>query len=243
MHLFSSSAELVAELGTAIVDQLQDAIAKKGSASMAVSGGNSPKPLFAYLAQQSLRWEKVTITLVDERWVDENSDSSNAKLVKASLLQNKATNATFIPLYNGQKNPFVAEANVELTLQKLALPFDAVLLGMGDDGHTASFFPDAEQLQQALAPSENQLCCAIEPPVAPHQRMTLTLPTLLQSKKLFLLVTGAKKLEVLQAASEALTDTDILNQDLKHLNPAINQLPVRSVIHQDQCELEIYYTD
>ena len=242
LHQFETREQLAETLGAAIIKQLQVALEARGKASMTVSGGNSPKPLFEYLSQQPLAWDKITITLVDERWVSEDSDSSNARLVKSTLLQKQARTAIFIDLYNGMKSPFVAEKSINNALLKIALPIDVVILGMGDDGHTASFFPDARQLKGALIPSDNQRCCGLEPPVALHQRMTLTLPTLLRSEKIYLLVTGNEKISVLQKALEPLSDSSLLTED-GNVRPEINEYPVRSIFHQSNCDVEIYYAD
>ena len=140
---FDDRTQLVEQLTAAIVSQLGSAIAQRGQALLAVSGGNTPIPLFECLSHQTIEWEKVTITLVDERWVNDTHSDSNAKLAKDYLLKNNASVSKFIPLYNGMASPFGAKSEVNQALTELHLPFDAVILGMGDDGHTASFFPHA----------------------------------------------------------------------------------------------------
>jgi 6-phosphogluconolactonase len=236
LHCFDSREELVDQLGTAIIDDLQSAINATGKATMAVSGGNSPKLLFRYLSRQSIDWSAVTITLVDERWVAENNPNSNAKLVKDHLLQHCAGAAKFVGLYDGSSTPFEAEPQVNQTLSSLVLPFDVVILGMGDDGHTASFFPKTPTLPQALALENQSLCCAVKPPNAPYLRMTLTLPTLLNSRHLYLLVTGESKFSVLHRAMETFSSKS--DQD-----EWVQTLPVRSVIHQHRSPINIYYAD
>lgn len=236
LHEFKTRDQLVEQLGTDILAKLKSAVVKTGNATMAVSGGSSPVALFEFLSRQAFNWSAVTITLVDERWVNENNPDSNAKLVKETLLQNHASGANFMALYNGDKNPFAAEEAVNQTLSALKLPFDVVVLGMGEDGHTASFFPGAKALQQALYPDKEQLCCAIEPPSAPHQRMTLTLPTLLSTGIIYLLVTGKNKLPVLQQAMKTFKGDGDQRQ-------WIEELPVRTVLHQQQCTVETYYAD
>ena len=120
----------------------------------------------------------------------------------------------------------LAVAAVDKQLHEQLLPLDLAVLGMGEDGHTASFFKDAEGLEVALAPGTQTACCAVRPPRAPHARMTLTLNTLLASRRLLLHVVGVSKLAVLQVAMQP---------------GPINLLPVRAVLHQRQRPLEIYY--
>lgn len=222
---FDSNDALVAALAAEIVSILRAAIERTGRASMAVSGGSTPKPLFARLAMTDLDWEKVTITLVDERWVEEDHPDSNARLVKDYLLRDQAESATFIGLKANQGDPFSAKEVVAQRLRSVSLPFDLVILGMGNDGHTASFFPGAATLARALT-DEGSLCCGVRPPAAPHDRMTLTLPTLLSARRLFLHLVGEEKWEVLQRAMES---------------GSREELPIRAVLHQDQTLLDIYY--
>ena len=233
---FDTREQLVEQLGNSIAEHLRTAIASRGSATLAVSGGNSPKLLFNYLSQQKLDWQHVTITLVDERWVNANHPDSNAKLVRDYLLQHEAKSATFIPLYNCENSPFSAEPAINQALAKLQLPFDSVVLGMGDDGHTASFFPGAKTLNKAIDMKNPSLCCAIEPLTAPHARMTLTLPALLNSRSLYLLVTGSSKLPVLQRALEN------FNRE-RTRDSWLAELPVRTVLYQDQIPISVYYAD
>jgi 6-phosphogluconolactonase len=136
-RIFKTGAELAQQLADDVASWLRAAIVKKNFAVLAVSGGSTPKPFFANLSNMQLEWSKVQITLVDERQVPEDSVRSNAKLVKESLLQNFAAEAQFIPLF---ENP---------NAQNLKA-FDVVILGMGNDGHTASFFPGGDNLVEAL---------------------------------------------------------------------------------------------
>ncbi len=236
LQQFQSRNELNSQLTEDIVAQLNSAIENRGCALLAVSGGNSPKPVFEKLSQQAIDWSKVTITLVDERWVDDTHPDSNAKLVKDYLLQNDAASAKFIPLYNGKDSPFEAQAEIDQQLKELNFPFDAVILGLGEDGHTASFFPKADNLQDAIDVNSSKLCCAIEPITAPHARMTFTLAPLLNSQHIFLLVTGASKLPILKQAMNSFKPQDDHKQWLK-------ALPIRTVLHQYSKPVSIYYAD
>lgn len=225
-HDFTQCDELVKTLTNNIVDDLKAAISRDGIASIAVSGGSTPKKLFLSLgARSDINWSKVTATLVDERWVDENSPRSNARLVKDYLLIGPASVATFIPLYSGGDMPdekLIAKTN--LAQKEVKYPFDVVILGMGTDGHTASFFPGADQLDEALENDGPAL--AINAPGAGEPRVTLTLPYLCASKNLYLHIEGETKRAVLERALG---------------NGAINELPVRAILRQEKVPVNIYY--
>lgn len=222
---FDSREALHEALCARIVDALQAGIAARGHAVIAVSGGSTPKPLFERLASADLPWEKVTVTLVDERWVDPTSPDSNENLVRSTLLRDKASSAAFVGLKSGDATAIEGVDACESRLAALPRPFDVVILGMGGDGHTASFFPHAEALPEVLGGT--RLCGAVTPLNAPYERMTLTLPVLLEARVLILHIEGAEKERVLR---EALRGDDVA------------QMPVRSVLHQEQTPLELYFT-
>ncbi len=198
---FSERGELDRALAACIADHLRTAIADKGSASLAVSGGSTPKGMFAELAQQDLDWQRVGVTLVDERWVPEDHPDSNAALVRANLLQGPAAAARFFPLYSGAETPAEGLAATEASLTDLAQPFTVCVLGMGGDGHTASWFPQASNLDQLIRHDQSALLLDCEPITAPHPRITFTLPPVLASEHLILHITGEDKRKVLNEAS------------------------------------------
>ncbi|MGI9345217.1 MAG: 6-phosphogluconolactonase [Gammaproteobacteria bacterium] len=228
LHSFEDENELTSALSVRIADQLQTALQTRGTATLAVSGGSTPVPLFKKLRQISLPWEKVHITLVDERWVPPDHADSNERLVKMHLLQDRAQKAQWLSLKSEHSRiePIVIEA----LNRKLApmLPFDALVLGMGKDGHTASFFPDAPHpdLQQALSPAENQWCMAIASPTSQYPRMTLTLPAILQSQQIYVHIQGDDKKAVLDRAMA---------------DGAIEELPIRAILRQNSAPVAIYY--
>lgn len=178
-------AETLAEDLAAI---LRRRIADAGSAIIAVSGGNTPKLMFDHLSRQDLGWDKVTITLVDERQVPISSDRSNARLVSQHLLKNNAARAHFVPLFEN------------VTAASKLPSFDAVVLGMGDDGHTASFFPDGDNLAKALDPATQDRIITMQAPDAGEPRLTFTLKVLLASPFLALHIEGDDKMKVLEKA-------------------------------------------
>ena len=223
---FSDGNSLATELAGAVAADLNAGISARGSASIAVSGGSTPKVFFAVLAARTdIDWSKVVVTLVDERWVDESSDRSNGRLVKESLLQGAASIASFVPLFAGGEAP-TAEgiAKTNQLQSQVPHPFDAVILGMGNDGHTASFFPGGDTLDDALSNPGPAL--SIRAPGAGEPRVTLTLPYLLATRSLYLHIEGAQKANTLELAK---TDGPI------------SDMPIRAVLRQTVKPVEIYW--
>ncbi|WP_439638722.1 6-phosphogluconolactonase [Nevskia sp.] len=224
-HRFTSAEAATEALAAAIIERLRAALAERGAASLVVSGGKSPVPLFARLRIADLDWSKVWITLADERWVDATSPDSNQRLLREHLLRDAAAAARFVPL----KSPF-AQLTDGLAASTAALaavprPFDVVVLGMGEDGHTASLFPGASGLAAALALDNPAPLAAITPLTAPHPRITLTLTALLDARCLMLPLSGATKLAVYQQARET---------------PDAQQWPISAVLSQPQTPIEVW---
>ena len=137
----NNSESLAVDLSQNIREILLETIKKRGRASMAVSGGSTPVPLFVALSHLDIDWSKVDLTLVDDRWVESDHKDSNELLVKSHLIKNKAGNVNFVPLKNNALTAKEGQASSEEALKSFILPFDIVVLGMGADGHTASLFP------------------------------------------------------------------------------------------------------
>lgn len=197
---FADKPTLARELAEAVADRIRSAIAERGMAAIAVSGGSTPGKFFQALGKtKDIEWDKVVVTLVDERWVDETSDRSNALLVNEKMLQGPAAMARFFPLYSGGDEPGAeAIAKTNALMADLPTPFAAVILGMGNDGHTASFFPGGDTLDEALTAAGPTL--AIRAPGAGEPRITFTLPRLLETDGLYLHIEGDEKASVLDAA-------------------------------------------
>lgn len=225
-HDFADKGALALALAGAVHADLDAGIRARGKASLAVSGGSTPGLFFETLAKYTdIDWPLVTITLVDERWVDETSDRSNARLVKQKLLQGPAAAARFVPLYAGGDVPDDAGiADTNAMQHAVAHPFDAVVLGMGNDGHTASFFPGGDTLSEALTAAGPAL--AINAPGAGEARVTLTLPHLLATSSLYLHIEGTAKSETLAKALE---------------DGPIADMPVRAVLRLQQKPLNIFW--
>ncbi len=224
---FSGALALNQNFAGKIADALRQGIAVNGKASLVVSGGRTPLDLFIQLTRQELDWSNVVITLADERWVAPDNGASNEKLVRDNLLQGFAASATFISLKNAATSPFDGEAETEEALKALPRPIDVVILGMGDDGHTASLFPGAANLAAALALDSGRTCIGMTPLTAPLDRITLTLPVLLDSRNIYLHLMGEAKREVYERAEKG---TDV------------NEMPVRAVLNQQQTPVNVYWT-
>jgi 6-phosphogluconolactonase len=200
LHRYDDGEALAEALAARVAGQLRAGLVGRGAAVLAVSGGSTPKRFFERLSQQPLDWASVAVTLVDERWVPESSERSNARLVKAHLLQHAAAAARFVPLYAEAPTPEAAMPALRARVATLPAPFDAVVLGMGGDGHTASFFPGGDRLAEALDRKGAARVLPMRAPGAGEPRITFTLPALLDSHALFLHIEGEAKRAVLDAA-------------------------------------------
>ena len=198
--LFESREDLNKSFADTIVSILEAAIARDGKASLVVSGGSTPLPLFQALSQRDLAWSKVTITLADERWVDNQHDASNEKLVTDNLLVGKAAAAQFFALKTEHEDAQDAVTQLNSAADQPKQPFDVLILGMGEDAHTASLFPCCAQIQAGLALDNPSTFISTQPTTAPHQRMSYTLAALVKAKHIFLHLTGDKKRSVLEQA-------------------------------------------
>jgi len=197
LHVFPSRAELAATLAGTIAGKLSQAIATRGVGFIAVSGGSTPALLFAELSKAAIDWTKVTVTLIDERLVPPDQPRSNAKLVADKLLQGRASAATFMPLYHGTDDGDEAAKLARAALGKLPWPLDVAILGMGPDGHTASFFPDAPNVADLLAADASRLVLPVESATAHEHRLTLTLGKIVEAVFLALHIEGPDKKDVL----------------------------------------------
>lgn len=213
---FAERATLAATLAERIAAKLEQDMIRSGRASLAVSGGTTPARLLAALSAQAIRWEHVDITLVDERWVPESSARSNMAMVRAQLSRGHARAARLVPLFTDDATPADALDHVEGLLAQLALPLSVAVLGMGEDGHTASYFSQGDRLVEAIDPMARRRIISINAPAAGEPRITLTLPMLLSAAKLILHIEGEAKRRVFNHALEP---------------GAVEDLPIRAVLH------------
>ncbi len=200
LYEFSSPSSLADALADYVADAITARLKKAPRCAIAVSGGKTPIKFFEALAGKMLDWAAVTVTLVDDRWVPESSPRSNAALLRRYLLQGPAAAAVFLPLVNGAVSPEAGRHEVEEAVAKLTLPLAAVVLGMGNDGHTASFFPGGDRLAEALAPRSGHHVETMRAEAAEEARITLTLPLLLEAGRVAIHIEGEEKRRVLAQA-------------------------------------------
>lgn len=198
---FDTAHEAGTALAAGTAASLAAGITRNGAASLAVPGGRTPVPLFEALRGSDLDWRRVQVTLTDERHVPESDPGSNAALVKRTLLQGPASAAGFLPLYRATADIAADARAVTQDLARMALPFDAVVLGMGEDGHFASLFPASPGLAEALDAHAAPACVPMRASAAPHERLSLNVAALVRTRRLFLFITGEAKLALLQRAA------------------------------------------
>jgi 6-phosphogluconolactonase len=199
-------------LADLLASELAMALRSSERASLSVPGGTTPGPVFDVLSAVNLDWDRVTVVLNDERWVPETSDRSNARLVRSRLLTGPAAKAAFLPLYAEAQLPEDAIPAIAETIAPL-LPISVLLLGMGADMHTASIFPGADKLAEALAPDAPVLL-PMRAPGAPEPRVTLSARVLADAMSVHILITGEEKRAAIERA--------------RHLPP--EEAPVRAVL-------------
>jgi 6-phosphogluconolactonase len=221
-------SEVEYELCDAIVDALEHDIAKRGKASLLVSGGSTPIALFRQLRTMDLDWSRVMISLVDERFVADDHTDQNGAMVRRELLQEDAAAATFFPLVLDASNADRNLGLVQAALAEFPRPFSVVILGMGGDGHTASLFPESPQLDEGMRLDQSADLMMTDPMTAPHRRITFTRRALLQTRRLMLHCYGKDKRAVLDSARILTT---------------YRPYPIEGFLHQDMVGLEVYWTE
>jgi 6-phosphogluconolactonase len=226
-HRFANAAALNEALALEITGALQDGLAAGRGASLAVPGGRTPVALFEKLSNAELDWDDVWVTLTDERWVDATSPSSNEKLVRDHLLRGAAAEANFVGLKNGASEAHSGAHATWSSVAEIPRPFDFMLLGMGDDGHVASLFPDSPGLAVALDPSQPPGCVAMTAPVAPRTRLSLNLRALLDSRRIAVMIIGDDKWATYERA--------------RVRGPAVD-MPVRALLQQQNVPVSVYWS-
>lgn len=220
-HRYDSREALAEALASGVAAVLAGAIATVGEARLAVSGGSTPKRFFDRLAQTGIDWANVTVMLVDERWVPEDSARSNAAMLRAHLLTGPAAAAHFVPFYEPSDMPEEMFETLNDRFQPMGRRFDAVILGMGADGHTASWFPNAPGLSACLDPETDDAVAIVHPRDTDEPRVTLTLPPIVEARFLALHIEGEEKRVALEAA---------------RAEGAVADMPVRAVLRAERDE-------
>ena len=215
---------LAQDLAELVADQLADAIEIFYKASLAVPGGTTPARFLKELSKQDIAWERVSVMLTDERFVPEDSARSNTRLLKETLLQGKAAKATLVPMVAAGNAPEDVLDALMVGLNP-TLPLDVVVLGMGEDMHTASLFPEADKLAEALS-NDAPTLLPMRAEGAGEPRITLTAPVLREARYVHLLITGEAKLAALQMALLEGPEADA---------------PVRVILARD--DTEIHYAE
>ena len=201
IQTFATGADWAAACAARLTDALSEAVAETGCATFAGSGGSTPAPIYRRMAQTDLDWSRIAVTLVDERYVPESDDQSNARLLRRALLTDRAAAARLVPLYHPAVTVDRAAALAAATLRPEGR-LDAVLLGMGEDGHICSMFPDSPTLKTLLSPDLNPTVLGVpagrEGAAPSLERLSINLPYLIQAGRVVLALTGARKRTVFQ---------------------------------------------
>lgn len=213
--------QLATQLAESVAGALRADLATQERALLVVSGGSTPVPFFAHLSRMDLPWERIDVTLADERWVAEDDRDSNARLVREHLLQGAASSARFHSLTTADGTPEQGAATVAQRVARLTWPASVVILGMGSDGHTASLFPDSGELGLAL--STDEATVAVRAPSVPQPRITLSAGWLHQARRHVLHIAGGDKRAVL---ARAMAGDDV------------RELPIRAFL---ACPLAVYW--
>lgn len=224
---YASAPVMAAALARHVASALRAAILRRGAALLLLSGGRSPVALFEQLSQVPLEWSRLVVSLVDERCVAEDSADRNDALVRRHLLQGAAAQAHFVPLVEQGLDAERELPGARRRVAQLALPADVVVLGIGEDGHTASWFPGAAGTAAAMDATTAEQVSIVRPQTAPHARLTLTLPVILQARQILLPLQGDAKREVLERAAAPGADAV--------------RLPVAAVLRQTATPLHLYH--
>lgn len=201
IQTFANGADWAAACAQRLTGTLAEAVATNGRAVFAGSGGSTPSPIYRLMAGADLDWSRIAVTLIDERHVPESDNQSNARLLKQTLLTGRAAAARFVPLYHPAVTVDRAAAMATVALRPEGR-LDAVLLGMGEDGHICSMFPESPTLKTLLSPGLNPAVLGVpagREGMAPSlERLSINLPYLMQAGRVVLALTGARKRAVFE---------------------------------------------
>ena len=223
-HFFDSREEASLAAADSIVEALTRRLDHQPRASLVVTGGSSPTLCYAALAKADIPWRRVKTVLSDERWVPPTHDDSNEKMVRETLLTGHATDAELLSLYDAQVSVSNRSSTLNEMLEDLPIPFACSLLGMGEDGHFASLFPDSDSLEIGLQVDNPTFFVPVNTAASPHPRISLTLAALTRSDVIVLLFFGKAKHEVYKLAKAAST-----------------AFPVSKLLAQNRAPVHVYW--
>jgi 6-phosphogluconolactonase len=221
---FETPIAMAEALAADIAAALSRSIAETGSASLIVSGGRTPRLMFDELSRLRLHWNRVKISLADERLVPATDPDSNERLVRDHLLQGEAQAAVFIPLWQGEGDPVESAIEAVCNMER---PFAMVVLGLGDDGHVASLFPGMPGLGPALDPAANLTAVFVPGLGSRRPRVSLAMATLLDARRIALSFTGEAKRRVFESGLAT---------------GAVEDVPVRAILRQTKVPVDVYWS-
>jgi 6-phosphogluconolactonase len=202
-HFFETREEASVAAANHIATVLVNQLKTNPEVSLVVGGGSSPRRCFNELSEIPLEWRNVHVLLSDERWVATSDNGSNEKLVRDSLLQSHAKSAQMISIYDARLSIEARCQSLQEQIRSRPFPFAFSLLGMGEDGHFASLFPDADNLEAGLDIDGVDLCMAVETSASSHARLSLTLAALSRSEEIGLLIFGDAKRQIYEQAKQS----------------------------------------
>ena len=221
---FNTREEASAAAAQQIVAALQNRLQQQPKTQLVVTGGSSPASCYQVLSATEIAWQNVQILLSDERWIPADHPDSNERLLRETLLIDKAAAAEFLPFYSADMSSSERSDHVSRIIGGFETPSACTLLGMGGDGHIASLFPDAGNLQTGLTANSPIYCIPINTIASPYQRISLTLSALLKSDEVALLIFGEEKRVVVEQACKSVGD-----------------FPVASLLNQSQVPVNVFW--
>lgn len=224
MHVFPTRQAALSAATIRIELALHRRLLSDERAAIVVSGGSTPGPIYSNLAHRQLDWHRVDVVLSDERWTPPDSADSNERMLRERLITSRGTYGTLLPFYDASSTPDDRAATLNGIIEELSLPFACTLLGMGEDGHFASLFPNAENLSAGLDMDGTELCLPIETSASPHPRLSLTLNALTRSDEILLLFFGDEKRAVYEQAKAGLCE-----------------LPIYHLLSQQRAPVDVYW--
>jgi 6-phosphogluconolactonase len=228
-RFFPTFEQLASALAAEVADRLARGVQQHGTVGLAVTGGSTPAPVYEALAVLDAPWKNVEVTLSDERWVDVDDPASNEGMVRRSLLKARAAAARLVGLKTGDATAKAAEPAVDRAIGAMALPFEATLLGMGDDGHVASLFPNAPELARALDDQNPAFVCAVNrfDAAGSSERLSMTRRALLDSRWIAVVIKGEAKRDTYRRAAAG---DDVV------------EMPVRIVLRQRLAPVQVWWS-